>query len=88
MHPNGQLPAYEWDFDDVNPPVHAFAALQVFLNDGGTDYTWLERIFHKMLLGSPGGPRQGSGRRSPVRRGFLGMDNVGPFDRSAAQPPG
>ena len=89
MNPNGQLPAYEWDFGDVNPPVHAFAALQVFLNDGGTDHTWLERIFHKLLLGftwwanvkDPSGDHLFGG-------GFLGMDNVGPFDRSAPQPPG
>jgi Glycosyl hydrolase family 63 C-terminal domain len=89
MNPNGQLPAYEWDFGDVNPPVHAFAALHVFLNDGATDYTWLERIFHKMLLGftwwanvkDPAGDHLFGG-------GFLGMDNVGPFDRSAPQPPG
>ena len=89
MNPNGQLPAYEWDFGDVNPPVHAFAALQVFLNDGGTDHTWLERIFHKMLLGftwwanvkDPEGDHLFGG-------GFLGMDNVGPFDRSKPQPPG
>jgi len=76
MNPNGQLPAYEWDFGDVNPPVHAFAALQVFLIDGGSDHTWLERIFHKLLLGftwwanvkDPAGDHLFGG-------GFLGMDN-------------
>jgi len=89
MNPNGQLPAYEWDFGDVNPPVHALAALAVFRIDGATDHTWLERIFHKLLLGftwwanvkDPQGDHLFGG-------GFLGMDNVGPFDRSAPQPPG
>ena len=89
MNPNGQLPAYEWDFGDVNPPVHALAALAVFRIDGATDHTWLERIFHKLLLGftwwanvkDPEGDHLFGG-------GFLGMDNVGPFDRSAPQPPG
>ena len=84
MHPNGQLPAYEWDFGDVNPPVHALAALAVFRIDGATDHDWLERIFHKLLLGftwwanvkDPEGDHLFGG-------GFLGMDNVGPFDRSA-----
>ena len=51
MNPNGQLPAYEWDFGDVNPPVHALAALAVFRLDGERDRTWLVRIFHKLLLG-------------------------------------
>ncbi len=89
MNPNGQLPAYEWDFGDVNPPVHALAALAVFRNDGGTDHVWLARMFHKLLLGftwwanvkDPEGDHLFGG-------GFLGMDNVGPFDRSAPQPPG
>jgi hypothetical protein len=89
MNPNGQLPAYEWDFGDVNPPVHALAALQVYLNDGGTDHQWLERVFHKLLLGftwwanvkDPEGDNLFGG-------GFLGMDNVGPFDRSKPLPDG
>jgi hypothetical protein len=50
MHPNGQLPAYEWQFGDVNPPVHAWAALKVFEIDGSQDGAFLERIFHKLLL--------------------------------------
>ena len=50
MHPNGQIPAYEWNFSDVNPPVHAWAALRVFELDGGTDFTFLARIFHKLLI--------------------------------------
>jgi hypothetical protein len=89
MHPNGQLPAYEWNFGDVNPPVHALAALRVFVIDGGTDFEWLARIFHKMLLGftwwanakDPEGDNLFGG-------GFLGMDNVGPFDRSSPMPDG
>jgi hypothetical protein len=89
MNPNGQLPAYEWDFGDVNPPVHALAALAVFQIDGATDHTWLERMFHKLLLGftwwanvkDPEGDHLFGG-------GFLGMDNVGPFDRSAPLPQG
>ena len=51
MNPNGQLPAYEWDFGDVNPPVHALAALAVFRLDGARDRKWLVRMFHKLLLG-------------------------------------
>jgi hypothetical protein len=89
MHPNGQLPAYEWNFGDVNPPVHALAALAVFHNDGGRDREWLARVFHKLLLGftwwanvkDPQGDQLFGG-------GFLGMDNVGPFDRSAPLPQG
>ena len=83
MNPNGQLPAYEWNFSDVNPPVHALAALSVFELDGARDRVWLERMFHKLLLGftwwanvkDPEGDHLFGG-------GFLGMDNVGPFDRS------
>ena len=89
MHPNGQLPAYEWNFGDVNPPVHALAALAVFDLDGRRDRDWLQRIFHKLLLGftwwtnmkDPDGNLLFGG-------GFLGMDNVGPFDRSAPLPDG
>jgi hypothetical protein len=89
MHPNGQLPAYEWNFGDVNPPVHAVAALAVYELDGARDREWLERVFHKLLLGftwwanvkDPEGDHLFGG-------GFLGMDNVGPFDRSAPLPDG
>jgi hypothetical protein len=89
MHANGQLPAYEWNFGDVNPPVHALAALAVYELDGGRDRIWLERVFHKLLLGftwwanvkDPQGDHIFGG-------GFLGMDNVGPFDRSAPAPEG
>jgi Mannosylglycerate hydrolase MGH1-like glycoside hydrolase domain len=89
MSPNGQLPAYEWNFSDVNPPVHALAALAVYEIDGARDRDWLVRIFHKLLLGftwwanvkDPDGDQLFGG-------GFLGMDNVGPFDRSAPLPDG
>jgi hypothetical protein len=89
MHPSGQLPAYEWNFGDVNPPVHALAALAVFRIDGARDREWLQRVFHKLLLGftwwanvkDPDGNLVFGG-------GFLGMDNVGPFDRSAPLPEG
>jgi hypothetical protein len=89
MNPNGQLPAYEWDFGDVNPPVHALAAVELFRLDGSRDREWLERMFHKLLLGftwwanvkDPNDDNLFGG-------GFLGMDNVGPFDRSAALPDG
>ncbi|HEX6713654.1 MAG TPA: hypothetical protein VF066_09715 [Thermoleophilaceae bacterium] len=89
MSPNGQVPAYEWNFGDVNPPVHAIAALEVYELDGARDREWLERIFHKLLLGftwwanvkDPEGDQIFGG-------GFLGMDNVGPFDRSAPLPEG
>ena len=89
MHPNGQLPAYEWNFGDVNPPVHAAAALRVFELDGARDYEWLARVFHKLLLNftwwanrkDPDGDNLFGG-------GFLGLDNVGPFDRSSPLPEG
>ena len=93
MHPNGQLPAYEWAFDDVNPPVHAWAALQVFRRDaeraGRPDFDFLERVFHKLLLNftwwvnrkDPHGDNVFGG-------GFLGLDNIGLFDRSKALPSG
>ena len=89
MHPAGKLPAYEWNFDDVNPPVHAIAALAVYELDGARDRDWLVRIFHKLLLSftwwanvkDPEGNNLFGG-------GFLGMDNVGPFDRSAPLPDG
>jgi hypothetical protein len=83
QHPNGALPAYEWDFSDVNPPVQAWAALEVFSVDGGRDLDFLSRIFDKMLLNfawwvnleDPEGNNVFEG-------GFLGLDNIGPLDRS------
>ncbi len=83
QHPNGALPAYEWDFGDVNPPVQAWAALQVFAVDEGRDIEFLSRVFDKLMLNfewwvnleDPGG-------RNVFEGGFLGLDNIGPLDRS------
>jgi hypothetical protein len=84
MHPNGQLPAYEWAFGDVNPPVHAWAALRVFEIDGGTDYAFLERVMHKLLLNFNWWVnRKDEEGNNVFEGGFLGLDNIGPFDRSA-----
>jgi hypothetical protein len=89
MHPNGQLPAYEWAFSDVNPPVHAWAALRVFELDGSQDYAFLERILHKLLLNFTWWVnRKDSQGNNVFEGGFLGLDNIGPFDRSAATPGG
>jgi hypothetical protein len=83
MHPNGQLPAYEWAFGDVNPPVHAWAALRVFEIDGSKDHAFLERIFHKLLLNFTWWVnRKDSEGNNIFEGGFLGLDNIGPFDRS------
>jgi hypothetical protein len=87
MHPNGQLPAYEWNFSDVNPPVHAWAALRVFEISGGTDYHFLERILHKLLLNFTWWVnRKDAAGHNVFEGGFLGLDNIGPIDRSAALP--
>ncbi len=87
MHPNGQLPAYEWAFGDVNPPVHAWAALRVFQIAGDKDYEFLERIFHKLLLNFTWWVNRKDSEGSNVfEGGFLGMDNIGPIDRSASLP--
>ena len=87
MHPNGQLPAYEWAFDDVNPPVHAWAALRVFEITGGDDHDFLERIFHKLLLNFTWWVnRKDPSGNNLFEGGFLGLDNIGPFDRSSMVP--
>ena len=87
MHPNGQLPAYEWAFGDVNPPVHAWAALQVFHLDGGTDFEFLERILHKLLINFTWWVnRKDADGNNVFEGGFLGLDNIGPIDRSAQLP--
>jgi hypothetical protein len=89
MHPGGQLPAYEWAFGDVNPPVHAWAALRVFDLDGGRDHAFLERVLHKLLLNFTWWVNRKDARGNNIfEGGFLGMDNVGPFDRSAQVPDG
>ena len=87
LHPNGQIPAYEWAFGDVNPPVHAWAALKVFEIDGSRDYEFLARVMHKLLLNFTWWVnRKDTGGNNVFEGGFLGLDNVGPFDRSAALP--
>ncbi len=91
MHPNGQLPAYEWAFSDVNPPVHAWAAWRVYKIDrrlsGKPDRDFLERIFHKLLLNFTWWVnRKDSDGHNVFQGGFLGLDNIGVFDRSAPLP--
>ena len=93
MHPNGQLPAYEWAFGDVNPPVHAWAALRVFNIDkehtGKGDLAFLERVFHKLMLNFTWWVnRKDTEGRNVFQGGFLGLDNIGVFDRSAPLPTG
>ncbi len=99
MHPNGQLPAYEWAFGDVNPPVHAWAAWRVFQidrkqrrgknpNDPG-DLAFLERVYHKLLLNFTWWVnRKDAQGRNIFQGGFLGLDNIGVFDRSKSLPSG
>ncbi len=83
MHPNGQLPAYEWNFSDVNPPVHAWAAIRVFELDGGTDFHFLERIFHKLLINFTWWvDNKDFGDNNLFEGGFMGLDNISPLDRS------
>ena len=83
QHPNGALPAYEWNFDDVNPPVHALAAIRVFLIDGATDLDFLERVFQKLLLNFTWWlNRQDADGNNLFAGGFLGLDNISPVDRS------
>ena len=89
MHPNGQLPAYEWAFDDVNPPVHAWATLAVFAIDGGTDFDFLASSFHKLLINFTWWVnRKDDLGDNLFEGGFLGLDNIGPFDRSGVLPAG
>jgi len=93
MHPNGQLPAYEWAFGDVNPPVHAWAAWRVFEIDrertGVGDRAFLERVFHKLMLNFTWWVnRKDVEGRNVFQGGFLGLDNIGVFDRSAELPTG
>jgi Glycosyl hydrolase family 63 C-terminal domain len=94
MHPNGQLPAYEWAFSDVNPPVHAWAAWRVYQldrkqNAGKGDLEFLERVFHKLMLNFTWWVnRKDTLGRNIFQGGFLGLDNIGVFDRSAQLPTG
>ena len=93
MHPNGQLPAYEWAFSDVNPPVHAWAAWRVYKIErrirGVADRGFLEKVFHKLLLNFTWWVnRKDPGGANIFEGGFLGLDNIGVFDRSAPLPTG
>jgi hypothetical protein len=99
MHPNGQLPAYEWNFSDVNPPVQGWAAWRVFQIDRKQrrrnnpcdpgDLAFLERVFHKLMINFTWWVnRKDAAGRNIFQGGFLGLDNVGVFDRSAPLPTG
>jgi hypothetical protein len=93
MHPNGQIPAYEWALGDVNPPVHAWACWRVFQIDrrraGRPDYDFLERCFHKLLMNFTWWVNRKDALGNNVfEGGFLGLDNIGLFDRSAPLPTG
>jgi Glycosyl hydrolase family 63 C-terminal domain len=92
MHPNGQLPAYEFAFSDVNPPVHAWAAWRVYKitgANGGRDRSFLESVFHKLLLNFTWWVnRKDIGGNNIFSGGFLGLDNIGVFDRSGPLPSG
>ncbi len=99
MHANGQLPAYEWNFGDANPPVHGWAAWRVFQidrkqrreerPDDPGDLAFLERMFHKLMLNFNWWVnRKDAGGRNIFQGGFLGLDNIGVFDRSAPLPTG
>jgi hypothetical protein len=93
MHPNGQLPAYEWNFGDVNPPVHAWATMFTYrlekVQRGKGDIEWLERSFQKLLLNFTWWVNRKDRVGSNVfEGGFLGLDNIGVFDRSAPLPTG
>ncbi|KRT64760.1 MAG: hypothetical protein XU11_C0051G0011 [Candidatus Dadabacteria bacterium CSP1-2] len=93
MHPNGQIPAYEWAFGDVNPPVHAWAAWRIYNIErkiyGQEDRLFLERVFQKLLLNFTWWVnRKDSEGKNVFEGGFLGLDNIGVFDRSAQLPTG
>jgi hypothetical protein len=100
MHPNGQIPAYEWNFSDVNPPVHAWAAWRVYKieqkatgrsgsKSGQGDLVFLEKVFHKLLINFTWWVNRKDAEGNNVfEGGFLGLDNIGVFDRSADLPTG
>jgi hypothetical protein len=93
MHPNGQIPAYEWNFSDVNPPVHAWACWRVYEIErdkyGKGDINFLERVFHKLMLNFTWWVnRKDSEGKNIFEGGFLGLDNIGVFDRSNPLPTG
>jgi len=94
MHPNGQLPAYEWDFGDANPPVHAMITWRIYqqdkaANNGVGDTSFLERIFHKLMMNFTWWVnRKDASGNNIFEGGFLGLDNIGVFDRNAHLPEG
>ncbi len=93
LHPSGQIPAYEWNFGDVNPPVHAWATIfthrMLKSRQEGSDIEWLERSFYKLLLNFTWWVnRKDPAGRNAFEGGFLGLDNIGVFDRSAPLPTG
>jgi hypothetical protein len=93
MHPNGQIPAYEWAFDDVNPPVHAWAAWRVYRIEGTrrgkSDRVFLERVFHKLMLNFTWWVNRKDAEGNNIfEGGFLGLDNIGVFDRNTKLPGG
>lgn len=93
LHPNGQIPAYEWNFGDVNPPVHAWASIFTYRHlksrDQADDLVWLEQIFQKLLLNFTWWlNRKDREGKNVFEGGFLGLDNIGVFDRSAPLPTG
>jgi len=94
QHPNGELPAYEWDFGDANPPVHARVTWEIYqkdkeANDGKGDTIFLERIFHKLMLDFTWWVnRKDAAGKNVFEGGFLGLDNIGVFDRNARLPMG
>ncbi|SEN64141.1 Glycosyl hydrolase family 63 C-terminal domain-containing protein [bacterium A37T11] len=94
MHPNGQIPAYEWNFDDTNPPVHAWAAWEVYKMDqqqkgGKGDIPFLETVFQKLLINFTWWVNRKDHRGSNIfSGGFLGLDNIGAFDRNMSLPDG
>ena len=94
MHPNGQLPAYEWDFGDANPPVHAMVTWTIYKQDkeangGKGDLRFLERIFHKLMLNFTWWVNRKDAQGNNIfEGGFLGLDNIGVFDRNARLPNG
>jgi hypothetical protein len=93
MHPNGQIPAYEWKFGDVNPPVHAWAAIRVYQIEGKiygrNDRAFLARAFQKLLINFTWWVnRKDSEGNNIFEGGFLGLDNIGAFDRSSGLPSG
>lgn len=94
LHPNGQMPAYEWNFGDVNPPVHAFATWEIYVrdrerNDGKGDIDFLKYAFSKLLINFTWWVnRKDEGGNNIFQGGFLGLDNIGVFDRSSPLPTG